>query len=175
MSEMTKRRYARLTPEQWLEIEAAYRAGAASNKELAERYSCHVSSIEQRARTHGWLREPGEVRRQLVAERMAAHRKIVGESVAATIERAADTDADVLTVIADAFGKLAKKLGAAADALPSEAVKELDITASALTKVEAGYRRASGQDGKAPPSSFEDIVRRLEAEGALNDVSADRT
>jgi hypothetical protein len=158
----------RLSTEDWLAIETAYRAGTATNAELAAKYGCHVSSIKKKAKLGNWIREPAEVKRQLVAAKLAApsSRESIRDGVARTLDAEADRDARVLARAADTFEKIMRKCDEAADALPPEQVVALKIAGEALHKAHDGYRKARNLDERKPEASdFESVVRKLNLEG----------
>lgn len=164
----------RLTAEQWLELEIAYRAGTATNEELATKYGCHVSAIKQRAKKGGWIREPAETKRRMVEAKLSAPepQTVQGQVPAAQpavreiLEAQADIDAQVLNEAARMFGLAIVKATAMVEASPGPSSLKDAVTAGRTAT--QGYKDVRGLNEKPPEESdFESAVRRLREAGEV--------
>lgn len=76
----------------WTVIEGAYRAGIRSINSLAGEYGITEGAIRARAKKHGWVRNPGEAKREIVAAHMAGVTNGITNDVVRNIEDAARED-----------------------------------------------------------------------------------
>ena len=76
----------------WTAIEGLYRAGIRSINGLAKEHGVTEGAIRARAKKHGWVRNPGEVKREIVAAHMAGVTNDVTRDVVRNIEDAARAD-----------------------------------------------------------------------------------
>jgi len=157
---------ARLSKETWLQVEVDYRAGLGTNQELAEKYGIHPNAIGLRAKKYGWVRQPGEAKRQLVEAKMALHKQTVDETVAETVEREATADAAVLSKAAAMFDAAIDAAKEIIDMKPGAQTLNWAVTAGKAAT--AAFKDVRGLDKIAPEKSdFESVVRRLDEAGEL--------
>lgn len=79
-------------PADWIAIEGEYRAGIKSLREIGAEHGISEATVRKRAKKEGWLRNPTETKRQIVAARMAGGTQEGTQYAARTIADAADLD-----------------------------------------------------------------------------------
>lgn len=166
---------ARLKPEQWADIRAAWIGTDKPIRELAREYGVTEAAIRQRAEKECWgPRNASGRKREIVASTLAgASQSSQGttrcEDPAESINAEADADIEVMRFT----GKLFVKILYRADSMLADPVseddaegairkarmdgKELNSIADASRKALDGYRRVRGLD--EPPKPGDKIVR----------------
>ena len=152
---------ARLRPEQWADIRAAWIGTDKPGREIAREYGITEKAIRDRAEKELWgPRNASGRKREIVAAKLAG----AGESTQKTTHCGvgadpADIEADADIEVMRFSGKLFVKILHRADGMVDLTAdgKELNSVADASRKALDGYRRVRGLD--EPPKAGDKIVR----------------
>lgn len=168
---------ARLRPDQWADIHAAWIGTDKPIRELAREHGVADTAIRKRAESEAWgPRNANGRKREMVASSLAG----ISQSSQRSSQREdpepafqAEVDADI--EVQRFAGKLFVKILRRADSMVDEATdaKEVNALADASRKALDGYRRVRGLDeppppGQAPPRPYshmtdEELEREIRA------------
>lgn len=163
-----RRRYAKLSPEQWASIRATYATGGVTALELARHHGCSLRSVQLHL-AKGEVRKgsAAAARASAVEARVLAEALPSEDDLATRIRRTRDgtyTDAELIQELVLANVRLAQNPTTALAAVG--ALRALDLAASALGRTQRVRWLALGLD-KAMPTSGELpelVIREMTAE-----------
>lgn len=161
---------ARLKPEQWADIRAAWIGTDRSIREIAREYGVTEKAIRDRADKELWgPRNASGRKREIVAAKLAGAGQSTHQNTQCVPPDPADAEADADIEVMRFSGRLFVKILHRADAMlaagddPDDLEgairsarmdgKELNSIADAARKALDGYRRVRGLDTPAPPGS----------------------
>lgn len=136
-------RQSKLTPGQWVEIEAKYRATDIPLRELAAEYGVNEAAIRQRAKKFCWVRQPLEANRALVEAKVAGiTTQSPQDATQALREEQAELDAGTLKASAAFYRKVIVR---ASTLLEGEEGSGKTLTETVKLATE-GYMKVRGLD-----------------------------
>lgn len=147
---------ARLRPEQWADIRAAWIGTDRPIREIAREYGLTEASIRKRAEKELWgPRNASGRKREIVAAKLAGAGQSTHQGTQCVPPDQTDAEADADIEVMRFSGKLFVKILYKADSLIDFAAdgKEANSIADAARKALDGYRRVRGLDAPAPPGS----------------------
>lgn len=163
-----RRRYTRLTPEQWAEARAAWVTGGVTAKELAQRYGCSLRAVQLHMAQHQAEKGSAMAARAAAVEaRILADALPSEDDMAARIRQAREgtyADATAIQQLVMRNVQLAQDPTTALGAVA--ALRALDLAAAALGRTQRVRWLALGLD-KAPPVTGELpelVIREISAE-----------
>lgn len=140
---------ARLKPEQWADIRAAWIGTDRPIREMAREYGVDHKAITKRAETEAWGSRNANLRKaEVVAAKLAGVPKVPNK-VPGGEEAEADRDVEVMTLA----GEVGRSIIERCRDLLTTAMepKDLNQTTDAWRKAVDGYRKIRGLDIPAPP------------------------
>ena len=142
---------ARLRPEQWADIRAAWIGTDKPIRELAREYGVDHKAITKRAENELWGNRNSNMRKaEAVAAKLAGAHKVPNR-VPTGEEIEADKDVEVMTLAADAGRSIIERCRQLLES--SLDPSDLNKTADAWRKAVDGYRKIRGLDIPPPPGA----------------------
>lgn len=142
---------ARLRPEQWADIRAAWIGTDKPIREIAREYGVDHKSITKRAENELWGKRNANMRKaETVAAKLAGVPKVPKESPSGE-EIEADKDVEVMTLAADAGRSIIERCRQLLES--NLDLSDLNKTADAWRKAVDGYRKIRGLDIPPPPGA----------------------
>jgi hypothetical protein len=153
----------------WVEIEAAYRANTEPVTAIAAKHGISHTAINKRARTGGWIRNPGKAKRAIVEAHFSGAQPVSSPKVSGkvsgltreTIQTAAEDDIADMERGLRVHRLCLKALEKAAEGAVEP--KEIKIITEAASLAVTGIRKIRGLDTPTPTDA-NDIDAAIEAE-----------
>lgn len=159
-------RQSKLTPGQWIEVEAQYRATNRPIRDIASEYGINEATLRERAKKLCWIREPAEAKRALVEAKVAGiTTDSPQEATQVLLHAQADADAETLKASAELYRRVLARLAVLLDG--AEDGRDLKTVAEAARLATDGYTKVRGLDKQSASSDMDKLREALELARAI--------